>query len=35
MEKKLEWKEVKSVDVQCMIAGVILLFSVLTALFAQ
>jgi len=31
MEKKLEWKEVKSVDVQCMIAGVALLFSVLTA----
>ena len=31
MEKKLEWKKVKSVDVQCMIAGVVLLFSVLTA----
>jgi len=33
MEKNLNWKEVKSVDVQYTIAGVTLFFIVLTAIF--
>ena len=31
MEKQVRWSEVKSWDIQCVIAGVSILFSVLTA----
>ena len=33
MEKQMEMKEMKSVDVQCVVAGVAVLFCVLAAIF--
>ena len=32
MEKQVKWSEVKSWDVQCVVAGVVILFSILTAI---
>ena len=33
MEKQMEMKEMKSVDMQCVVAGVAVLFCVLAAIF--
>jgi UDP-N-acetylmuramyl pentapeptide phosphotransferase/UDP-N-acetylglucosamine-1-phosphate transferase len=33
MEKQVELREVKSMDVQCVMAGVSILFSILAAVF--